>query len=162
MNHSIKVGLCFGMTSGAITTLGLLVGLAAGTHSRLAVIGGVIVIAIADACADALGIHVSEESEHSHTTREVWLSTLSAFATKFLCAASFLVPLGLLDLRQAVVASVLWGVVLLSAMSWWLTRGWRAVAEHLVVATAVVAVAHLVGTWVGGWAASDYPSCILG
>lgn len=151
MNHSIKVGLCFGMTSGVITTLGLLVGLAAGTQSRLAVIGGVIVIAIADACADALGIHVSEESENSHTAKEVWASTASAFGSKLLCAASFLAPLCLLNLRQAVLVSVLWGAVLLSTMSWWLARGWRAVAEHLLVAAIVVVIAHFVGTWVAGW-----------
>ncbi len=152
MNHSVKVGLCFGMTSGAITTLGLLVGLAAGTRSELAVIGGVVVIAIADAFADALGIHMSEESENAHTTREVWMSTMSAFAAKFLCAASFIAPLCLLDLRSAVIASVMWGAVLLSAMSWWLARRWVAVAEHLAVGVVVVAASHMVGTWVAGWA----------
>ena len=67
MNHSIKVGVSFGITSGIITTLGMMVGLQSGTHSKLVVIGGVLMIAIADAFSDALGIHVSEESEGKHT-----------------------------------------------------------------------------------------------
>ncbi len=39
MKHSIKTGVSFGLTSGIITTLGLMVGLNSSTHSRIAVIG---------------------------------------------------------------------------------------------------------------------------
>ena len=53
MKHSLKVGISFGMTSGIITTLGLMVGLHSGTNSKLAVIGGLFTIAIADAFPDA-------------------------------------------------------------------------------------------------------------
>ena len=34
MKHSVRTGLSFGLTSGVITTLGLMVGLHAGTHSK--------------------------------------------------------------------------------------------------------------------------------
>ena len=54
MNHSVKTGFSFGFTSAIITTLGLMVGLNAGTHSRLVVLGGILTIAIADAFSDAL------------------------------------------------------------------------------------------------------------
>jgi hypothetical protein len=64
MKHSWKVGLSFGLTSGIITTLGLMVGLNSSTNSKLVVIGGIMTIAIADSPSDALGIHVSEESEN--------------------------------------------------------------------------------------------------
>jgi len=49
LRHSVETGLSFGLTSGIITTLGLMVGLHSGTHSRLVVIGGILTIAIADA-----------------------------------------------------------------------------------------------------------------
>jgi hypothetical protein len=67
----MKVGFSFGLTSGIITTLGLMVGLSSGTHLKLAVIGGILTIAIADSFSDAMGIHVSEESENIHTTKEI-------------------------------------------------------------------------------------------
>ena len=47
MRQSLKPGFSFGLTSGVITTPGLMVGLNAGTHSRLAVIGGIVTIAVA-------------------------------------------------------------------------------------------------------------------
>lgn len=59
MRTSWKTGISFGLTSGVITTLGLMAGLYSGTHSRAIVIGGILTIAIADAMSDALGIHVS-------------------------------------------------------------------------------------------------------
>ena len=72
MKKSIKKGFSFGLTSGIITTLGLIVGLYSITESKLAVIGGILVIAIADAFSDAMGIHVSEESDIRNSKREVW------------------------------------------------------------------------------------------
>ena len=50
MKSSYKIGLSFGLTSGVITTLGLLVGLDAGTHSQPIVLGGILTIAVADSC----------------------------------------------------------------------------------------------------------------
>ena len=46
-NRPLRVGISFGLTSSVTTTLGLLVGLSAGTSSRPAVIGGVFIIAVA-------------------------------------------------------------------------------------------------------------------
>ena len=42
MRPSWKTGVSFGLTSGVITTLGLMVGLYSGTHSRTVVIGGIL------------------------------------------------------------------------------------------------------------------------
>ncbi|MEM4263494.1 MAG: hypothetical protein QW666_01185, partial [Candidatus Woesearchaeota archaeon] len=61
MKIQYRKGFGFGLTSGVITTLGLIVGLDASTQSRFAVLAGIFAIAISDACSDALGMHISEE-----------------------------------------------------------------------------------------------------
>ncbi|MFC1478821.1 hypothetical protein ACFL57_05125 [Candidatus Margulisiibacteriota bacterium] len=153
MNHSIKVGISFGLTSGIITTLGLMVGLNAGTNSKLAVIGGILTIAIADAMSDALGIHVSEESENVHTTREIWQSTISTFFFKFIFALTFIVPVLLFALSTAVIVSIAWGLSTLCLLSFFLAReqghkAWQAMGEHLLIALGVIAATHFTGLWV--------------
>lgn len=153
MNHPIKTGLSFGVTSGIITTLGLMVGLSSATYSKPAVIGGILTIAIADAFSDALGIHISEESENKHTAREIWQSTISTFLAKFLFALSFITPVLLLKLPIAILASVVWGLVALSVLSFNLARmqkidPWKVIAEHLIIALAVVTISYFVGQWV--------------
>jgi len=150
MKHSLKTGFSFGLTSGIITTLGLIVGLHAGTGSKLAVVGGILTIAIADAFSDALGIHVSEESEHVHTPKQIWTSTIATFVTKFVFAMTFIVPVILLKLTTAVNASIVWGLSLLGIFSFWIARKqkanpWKVIAEHLIIALVVIAATHYVG-----------------
>jgi VIT1/CCC1 family predicted Fe2+/Mn2+ transporter len=153
MRHSLKVGFSFGLTSGIITTLGLMVGLHSGTHSKLAVIGGILTIAIADAFSDALGIHISEESENRHSTREIWEAALSTLFFKFTFALTFIIPVLLFDLSIAVLISVIWGLSMLSAFSFFIAKEggrnpWKAVIEHLIVALGVIFIAHYVGDWI--------------
>ena len=92
MKLAIKKGVGFGLTSGVITTLGLIIGLNAGTHSKMIIIAGILTIAIADAFSDALGIHVSEESQKDTTNKEIWASTISTFFSKLIIALTFLIP----------------------------------------------------------------------
>lgn len=149
--HSLKTGLSFGLTSGIITTLGLMVGLHSGTHSKLAVIGGILTIAIADAFSDALGIHVSEESENVHTQREIWESTIATFLAKFVFALTFIVPVLLLSLSSAVLVSLAWGLSVLGLLSYKMAEKehpWRVVGEHLLIAALVVVLTHYVGVWI--------------
>jgi VIT1/CCC1 family predicted Fe2+/Mn2+ transporter len=153
MDHSLKVGVSFGLTSGIITTLGLMAGLNSGTHSRLAVIGGIITIAVADAFSDSLGIHISEESENVHTRKEIWRSTLATFMAKFIFALTFLIPVLFFELRNAVIISVVWGLFALSFLSYRIAKIQKsgiinAILEHVGIAAIVIIVSHLVGDFV--------------
>lgn len=153
MRDSLKIGFGFGLTSGIITTLGLMVGLEAGTNSKLAVIGGVLTIAIADAFSDALGMHVSQESKDHHTTGEVWESTASTFLSKLVFAFAFIVPILLLKLSTAIVISVIWGLAVMCIFSYKIAREekakpWKVVSEHLLIALVVIIITHYVGDWV--------------
>ena len=150
MKESLKVGFSFGFTSGIVTTLGLMVGLHSGTHSRIAVISGILTIAIADAFSDALGIHISEESENKHSAREIWESTASTFLSKFMLSLTFIVPLFLFELSTAVVAAVGWGFFLLAFFSVLMakrqkTQWWNVAGEHLLIASVVIFVTHYLG-----------------
>lgn len=67
---NINSGFSFGLTSGIITTLGLLIGLS-GTENKIIIITGILTIAIADAFSDALGVHISKESEKKNNKRNM-------------------------------------------------------------------------------------------
>lgn len=152
MSSGTESGAHFGLTSGVVTPLGLLVGLHSGTGSALAVVGGLLTIAIADAMSDALGIHVSKEAEQA-PTREVWKATATTFVAKFLMAISFVVPVLLFSLGVAVAVSIVWGLGVLAVVSHRLARAQGSrplpiIAEHLGSAVLVILVTHRVGVWV--------------
>jgi len=153
MKHSLKVGFSFGLTSAIITTLGLIVGLHSGTHSRLVVIGGILTIAIADAFSDALGIHISEESENTHSTREIWEATIATFLSKFFFATTFIIPVLVFPLTTAIFVNIAWGLSLLGIFSFYMAKEqqvkpWGVISEHLLIALVVIVITHFVGTLV--------------
>lgn len=147
---SIRTGFGFGITSGVITTLGLMIGLNAGTHSKIAVLGGILTIAIADAFSDALGIHISEESKGTQTQKEIWTATFSTFLAKFIFALTFVIPVIIFSLNQAVLISIIMGLSYLAIFSFYLAKKQKEkplpiILEHLIVALFVIIISHLTG-----------------
>lgn len=156
MKETLLKGLGFGLTSGAITTLGIIVGLHSGTHSKLAVLAGILVLAIADAMSDAIGIHISEEAEGEHASKEIWEATIFTFSSKFAFALSFVPMIVLLEDSTAILASVVWGLFLIVVVSFSTAKlqnkdVYRAIAEHLLVTVVVIVVAHYFGDVVYGF-----------
>ena len=153
MKDGLWKGFGFGITSGVITTLGVVVGLHSGTQSKVAVLVGILVLAVADALSDAIGIHISEEAENRHTTRELWQSAFFTFISKFCVALSFIIPLQLLELYTAILVSVVWGVLLISVFSYVMAKSQKqnpakVIAEHVTVMLAVIILAHYIGEFV--------------
>ena len=153
LKHSLKVGFSFGLTSGIITTLGLMVGLHAGTHSKLAVLGGILTIAVADAFSDALGIHISEESENIHTHRQIWAATIATFLSKFTFALTFVIPVLIFELSTAILVSIAWGLSTLCVFSYRMAkeqeeRPFKVITEHLLIALVVITLTNSIGKWI--------------
>ena len=152
-NKGARTGVFFGATSGVITTIGLIAGLNAGTNSVVAVLGGILVIAVADAMSDAMGIHLAQEADPESTDEHIWAATVWTFVTKLIVALSFALPLIWLPLQAAVAVSVGWGFLVITALSAHLARVQQVrmlnvITEHLAIAIVVVAISHFIGVWV--------------
>jgi len=153
MKDSAIKGISFGLTSGIITTLGMMIGLYAGTKSRLVVVGGILSIAVADSFSDALGIHISEESEKKKTEKQVWISTIATFISKFVFASLFIIPVILLKLATAIWVSITAGLILLAGLSYVIAREKGdnplfVILEHLLIAVVVIVITYYVGVGV--------------
>jgi len=155
MKISIRKGFSFGITSSIITTLGIMIGLNASTHSSSIIIGGILIIAIADALSDSLAIHISEESGSKTTTvKEVWESTISTFLFKFIFALTFMVPVLIFELYIAIIISIIWALSLLIILSIYIAKKqklnpYMVVFEHLIIAIAVILITHYLGDLIG-------------
>jgi len=152
-NDSLRMGVSFGITSAIITTLGLMVGLNSGTGSRMVVLGGILTIAIADAFSDALGIHITEESEGEHSSKEIWQSTIFTFLAKLIFALTFVIPVLLFTLSNAVIINIVWGLSVLGVFSFMIAKGqkespFKVVSEHLVIAVLVLLITNYLGEWI--------------
>ncbi|HHG75155.1 MAG TPA: hypothetical protein ENK22_08915 [Persephonella sp.] len=156
MDSSIKKGVGFGLTSGVITTLGMLIGLSTVSESKTVVLGGILSIAIADAASDAMGMHISEESHERAESKHVWQVTISTFISKFIFAVTFLFPIIVLDLQRAVIVSLIWGFFLIGIFSYKIAKERKenpviTVAEHITITVVALAVIHFTGHFVKGF-----------
>ena len=152
-NKGARTGVFFGATSGVITTIGLIAGLNAGTKSLVAVLGGILVVAVADAMSDAMGIHLAQEADPDSTDEHIWAATIWTFVTKLVVALTFALPLIWFPLQLAVAIAVGWGLIIITLLSAYLARVQKVralpvVTEHLAIAIVVVAVSHFIGVWV--------------
>ena len=87
-------GSYFGIISGTITTIGLMMGLSAGTQSKLAIIVGVLTIAISDTLSDAFGMYMSRKVADTNDKSLAPLKTASGvLAAKLIISLSFLIPI---------------------------------------------------------------------
>jgi len=158
-NHQLVSGFSFGITSGVITSLGMIVGMFSATNSKLAVVASIITMAIADGLADGAGQHMSEEAEleggkavHSH--REVWLSTLYTFLSVCGSVLSFVPFFLLFPLNIAIFWGIGWGLLLLVIFNIMLAKSLqenpiKVIAEHLALAAFVIVVSYFIGGLIG-------------
>ncbi|MFA6537256.1 MAG: hypothetical protein WCT18_02540 [Patescibacteria group bacterium] len=150
MKSSLKTGLSFGLTSGTITTLGLMIGLLAGTNSKLAVLAGILTIAIADALSDALGMHISTESNKHNTNKEVWITTFATFFAKLFFATTFIIPILIFPLKTAAIISVIYGLLLITIFSYSIAKAkdekpFGVILEHSLITVLVIVATYFVG-----------------
>jgi len=149
MNKSVKSGLSFGLTSGIITTLGLIIGLGIGTGSKTVVIAGILTIAFVDALSDSFGIHIEKESEHKNK-KDIWTASGATLFSKLILALTFLVPFYFLELSSALVASVVWAIILLIVLSFEIAKSnkekvSKVVTEHLAISIFVIILTYFIG-----------------
>ena len=151
MKEEIKklTNISFGSTSGIITNISLVIGLASVNMSKLAIIGSLLVIAIADNISDSLGIHMYKESEAAGL-KESLISTIGNFLSRLIISFSFIGIIVLFPLEHAIVITLVWGLLLLSGLSYLIARRNKdkpgiEILKHIVVAVIVIAASRYVG-----------------
>ena len=150
MKRAFKIGFSFGLPSGIVTTLGLMVGLNSSTHSQFVVIGGILTIAIADSLSDAMGMHFAQESESHLSHQDVWKATLFTFLAKFIFSFIFIFPILLFELNTAIIIGIMIGMYLIFFTSLIISRErkdnpWMVIITHLILTFIVILIANYVG-----------------
>lgn len=138
-----------GATAAITTSMGLIAGLSYGADPRASIIGGLLVIAIADNVSDSFAIHVYKESEGTEGA-DVLPTTIGNFLVRLAVTLSFVVMVLALPVSIVIWPAAAWGLALLAIISFGISRRKQAapgreVAIHLVVAVGVIAISRYLG-----------------
>jgi vacuolar iron transporter family protein len=146
----------FGITSAIVTSLALMLGLDTLHNAKSSIIGALLIIAIADNISDSLGIHVYKESLTPESKADPWIFTITNFLTRLGVVMFFIALVLTLPLNISSVVAVVFGLTLLSVMSYYIgvqqkINPAKSVAEHLVIAIVVIIASHFLGQLIGSW-----------
>lgn len=153
MKRAVLSGMGFGLTSGVITTIGLMVGLFSAIQSKMVIIGGIVSVAIANSSSDALGMHISKEAENMHSKKQKLSATASTLLSELILTLSFIIPILLFDLKTAIIISIVYGMLVLTILSFNIANKNKenplsVIFEHLILAIAIVIITYYVGKFV--------------
>ncbi|MGH9522576.1 MAG: hypothetical protein ACRD3E_08595, partial [Terriglobales bacterium] len=141
-----------GGTAAIVTSMALITGLAAAGASKGSVLSALLIAAIADNLTDSLSVHLYQESEGLEQ-REAFFGTLSNFATRLVLCLTFALIVWLFGVRAAAGWGTLWGMALLSALTYVVAQRRRVsavyeIGKHLGVAVLVIFVSRILGQWI--------------
>lgn len=141
--------MSFGSPAAIVTSMALIVGLDAATSTKAAVVGGLLIIGVADNLTDSLSVHIYQEAERL-AEREAFKTTVTNFGARVIVSVSFAILVLLLAPTIAVYACVLWGFFLLSGLSYLLARARGArplpeICKHAGVALVVIVISKVLG-----------------
>lgn len=142
----------FGAVSAIVTSVGLIVGFGAAGISKATVVAGLLIVGIADNLTDSLSIHVYQESERLEE-HAAFRATLGNFMTRLVISLSFVALVLQSSNDNTVWLALLWGGSLLIGLTWIVAkrRGTNVTVEvlkHLAVATVVIVVSRVIGTFI--------------
>lgn len=147
-------GIAFGVMEGTILLLGLMLGLSV-TNNREVTVIALLVTALADALANAAGLHVSQEAEGHHDEKEVLASTVYCFAATFLVMVFLAVPIILFEnYSNAIIVSSALAIIILGALGFFVARkrketAWKIAFEYIFMGVGIATVSYFLGAIVG-------------
>ena len=135
-----------------MTSMALIAGLDAANAGRAAMVSALLIAAVADNLTDSLSVHMYQESERLEE-KEAFIGTLTNFATRFIVCLSFVLIVTLLREHAAAVGGIVWGMSLLTVLTYILARHRKVSAmselgKHLAVALVIVFVSKSIGHWI--------------
>jgi len=150
---AIRSGLGFGVTSGILTTLGIIVGLTALGATQIIIIGGILTIAISDTISDSIGMNIAQRNSGCTSWRKAWSATLATFLSKSMVTISFILPQIIFSTVIALIVSCAWGALLLLLLSIGIAaqqKTWagRIFVEYLIATALALAITYHVQHWI--------------
>lgn len=136
-------GQLFGLISGTVTTIGVIVGLWQSHNDVGVIIAAIMSIALSDSFSDGFGMYFSQRT-HLDTVEARNVGLRTTFY-KFLVTVSYIIPFLIVDINTAIQINITWGCFLISYASYQIGEGFLL---NLLLAMIVIFMSYLGGNMV--------------
>lgn len=139
-NDKLSKGQLFGLISGSVTTIGIIIGLWQSHNNVSVIISAIMSIALSDSFSDGFGMYFSQRTTLNQSdAANVGINT--AFY-KIIVTLSYIIPFLVMDIDMAVKISITWGCVLIGYASYQIGEG---IFINLLMAVIVMFMSYLGG-----------------
>jgi len=146
-----KLSRFIGGISGAVlTTLGVIAGLEGATSSKVAVISGIISVAVSDSLSDAFTMYTHKRSERGVSEKTARRAGLNILLGKSFFTLTFLVPFLFMSSSAAISIIIAWGIVLLIFVNFQIAfireeNAVKTITKTLLIATVILVISFSLG-----------------
>ncbi|MBI5061196.1 MAG: VIT1/CCC1 transporter family protein [Candidatus Aenigmarchaeota archaeon] len=147
-------GAAFGVMDGIIIALGVMMGLSVAENSLILFIS-IMMAGVADSFANAAGMYVSEESERTHSKREIIKSSIFAFIGTFAVVTAIALPIMVFPIATAILIGFGIGIVLLACLGYFVAKvsnlsKKRLMAKYIIIGVIVSIICFALGQVIAG------------
>jgi VIT1/CCC1 family predicted Fe2+/Mn2+ transporter len=138
----------FGATSAILTSMALIIGLGAVSNTKLSLITGLLIIAVADNISDTLGLHIHEESSPGEA--EPRNISISNYISRLVISLTFVAIVVLSTPPLTQFLAILWGVALVILLTYLIAREQNLnpvheIVRHLGITALVLLASQILG-----------------
>ena len=139
----LHIGNTFGIVSGIITSLGLLLGLYGAKVNVTIIIAGLLSIAISDSISDALGIYYA-----SNNINDVNPYQESFYALIFKCLIPLLmiIPIKLFEIKKGIYLNIILGLIIIFYVSFVVFKSYNKAISNTVVCIVSIYITFKLGS----------------
>ena len=146
--------LSFGITSGIMTSMGILVGMTSANSGKFSIIAAISVIGAADSLSDSFGIYLSKLAERGCSKKKAIRSAVSTLVGKAGFALTLILVILFFPPDISLEIGICWGLLLLTLFNTELAivsqeSVPKALFQNISLAIAIILISYVVGNFVG-------------
>ena len=145
-NSESDIGHTFGMISGIITSIGLILGLFGASITLKPIIVSLASIAISDGISDAFGIYYATKS-NNHTTEEAYKQAINTLLIKVAFPLLMIVPFYLTNINKAIIINCIASLIVVYTVSLRIFKNQKEAVSNTFICIAAIIMSYNVGLY---------------
>lgn len=141
---SLNIGNTFGIISGIITSIGLILGMYGANITLKPIIVSLVSIAISDGVSDALGIYYATIN-NNYTTEQAYNEGFNTLLIKIICPLLMIIPFYITSINKAVITNLVLSLIIIYFISIKIFKNYGEAINNTLICMLAIAISYKTG-----------------
>lgn len=141
---SLNIGNTFGIISGIITSIGLILGMYGANITLKPIIVSLVSIAISDGVSDALGIYYATKN-NNYTTEQAYNEGFNTLLIKIICPLLMIIPFYITSINKAVITNLILSLIIIYLISIKIFKNYGEAINNTLICMLAISISYKTG-----------------